>query len=156
MESETKLTYYRIFEATILSGRGRRLQEEEYEDITDSGTLDVEQRTFTTPNNKVPGTRYRYKILAYNGVAWSEFSSPTEILIAAVLPDAPLNVAKASSGIASAGLSWEAPAYDGGTPVIGYKVYSNGGSGSLVFVEVVDTTELTFLHEGLSPTGTIY
>jgi hypothetical protein len=99
-------------------------------DITNTGTLDVQRRTFQTAPNKATGTKYQYKVLAFNGVAWGALSPPSSIFVAAVPPTAPLNVLKIASTTNSATVGWSVPSNNGGTPIVGYLIYSDGGSGN--------------------------
>ena len=79
------------------SSQGRRLEGELWTDITSTGTLDLSVRRFTTSNDLVTGTHYKFRIQAYNGVGTSEYSTMSVNMIAALVPTAPLSLAKISS-----------------------------------------------------------
>lgn len=72
--------------------------------------------------------------------------------MAAQIPDEPLNLQNDPS-ITDAyqiGLTWEAPTFDGGSPVIDYKVWYDNGSGSTFEELAVNIAELTYTATGLT------
>ncbi len=66
------------------------------------------------------GKQYDFKVRAKNVVGLSEFSQ-VGTFMAARVPDAPLAPIKTSSDISQITIGWIAP-YNGGTPIIVYKV----------------------------------
>ena len=100
----------------------------------------------------IAGTTYKFKVTARNEVGSSLDSEVIEIL-AAKLPDAPINLANLQlvTTAYQVGLSWEEGAYNGGSPVIDYQVsYSEVSSISYtVFSTGVLTTTETVT--GLTP-----
>lgn len=75
--------------------------------------------------------------------------------MAAVLPTAPLSIAKVAAEASSITISWTAPSDNGGTSITNYVVYYNGGGGSTTYseVETINGGTLTYLHTSLSPPG---
>jgi predicted phage tail protein len=131
---------------------GRNVTIEVYNDITSLGTLNLPNRRFTTANNLVIGSHYRFKIQAYNGVLPGEFSVPSARIITALVPSEPQNLHKIASTKSTITVGWHAPLSDGGALVIRYQVYSNTGAGTEYFLSG-ETTTLEFTHENLSPAG---
>ena len=125
---------------------------ESYTDVTDFGTLEMSARKFTTSATLVTGSHYKFKIMAYNGVGDSEFSESSDVMIAAVLPSAPLTPTKVSATKTSITISWVAPTSTGGAVINNYLIYSNMGTGT-VYSQVGSSTSLQFLHNNLSPSG---
>ena len=70
---------------------------ETYTDVTATGHVDVGLRRFTTWNNLVTGSHYRFVIQAYNGVKESVWSDKSDRIITALVPSAPRNLMKESS-----------------------------------------------------------
>ena len=75
------------------------------------------------------GTSYLFAVSAYNSVAEST-RSPSVTIIAATVPAQPNSVLRSGSALTAIPFTWTAP-YNGGNAIIGYKVQSNGGSGSV-------------------------
>lgn len=78
---------------------------------------------YTTSVGLTPGETYTFKVTARNTVGDSLYSETVSIL-AAKLPDAPINLAN-ESGITTGyqiGLKWEDGQYDGGSPEIDFEV----------------------------------
>jgi hypothetical protein len=78
------------------------------------------------------GTSYAFTVTATNAVGTGAASSPSSSVQptgpAATAPDAPSAAPDVVAGNASATVSWSAPAFDGGHPVLGYDVqYSGNG-----------------------------
>ena len=72
----------------------------------------------------VNGTEHWVRVRAVNGVGGGSWSSPVSAFPAAP-PSAPQNLG-AASGDGAVTVSWEAPADDGGSPIIGYLVQWEG------------------------------
>jgi titin len=80
--------------------------------------------TFATIRQLVNGTRYAFRVAAVNGVgvgAWSNTAEATPDGTRARTPDAPTGLT-AVAGNTVVGLSWTAPANDGGAAVVDYAV----------------------------------
>jgi predicted phage tail protein len=58
-------------------------------------------------------------------------STSSEVMIAALIPAAPLSPVKVSATKTSIEIAWNAPASDGGAAILNYNVYSNNGGGSI-------------------------
>ena len=84
------------------------------------------------------GQNYGFKVSAINAVGEGP-QSPVAQIIAATVPLAATNLTKVSSDITQCTFSWTAAA-NGGSPLTGYKVYWNNGSGST----------FTLLQDGLA------
>ena len=79
-----------------------------------------------------PGSTYTYRISAVS-IAGAGDASGTTSAITFTLPGSPTNLAT-TRGNTEVSLVWGAPISDGGTPVSGYLVEYNDGSGSKQFV----------------------
>jgi hypothetical protein len=88
---------YIIYMTSVGSSTSRRLQTVTYVDITATGTLDMTNLRFTTAPNLVTGTQYQFTIVAVNAVGQSLSSTSSAIMIAALVPTAPLSLIKVSS-----------------------------------------------------------
>lgn len=86
-------------------------------------TTGVPDSYYVTTFDLVPGGDYRFKVQARNSVGYSLESNEVTIK-AARKPDAPTNVQTVLDlpDKASVTVTWAVP-YDGGTPLLGYKVY---------------------------------
>ena len=114
----------------------------------------VTDQFYLTTVTLTAGTTYKFKVTARNEVGSSLDSEVVEIL-AAKLPDAPVNLVNVSEVTTAyqVGLSWEEGPYNGGSPVIYYQVsytaLQAGGYTVVVFsTNVVDTSETV---TGLTP-----
>lgn len=97
-------------------------------------------------------TTYHYRITATNAVGEGPRSAPASARTAGP-PGAPAQ-AKATSGPGAGQitLSWAAPADDGGSPVLGYRVHRGSPGGALTFLAEVGTTAYT--DQGLAAGST--
>ncbi|RLF72932.1 MAG: hypothetical protein DRN55_05090, partial [Thermoplasmata archaeon] len=78
------------------------------------------------------GRTYYYRVSAVNGIGEGELSEEASATPQGV-PSAPENlVARGGEGYVV--LTWEAPADDGGSPIIGYKIYRGMESGNEVLL----------------------
>jgi len=93
------------------------------------------------------GQRYYYRVSALNGVGEGELSVEVSAVPLSV-PSAPQNlVARWGDGYVD--LTWEAPAEDGGSPIIGYKIYRGTSPGNETFLTTVGNV-LTYNDTGLT------
>lgn len=98
------------------------------------------------------GVAYTFTVTAVNAIATSNASIISNSVTPATPPDVPINVA-ATIGDSSAGISWSAPASNGGSPITSYTVTSNIGG----FTATTNNTTaiLTGLTNGISYTFTV-
>jgi len=80
--------------------------------------------TYTTSATLTHATSYKFRVEARNQFGFSLTHSNEVQILAARVSDQPLNLANnvaiTASGII--GLTWSAPTYDGGTPIIDYRI----------------------------------
>jgi len=105
--------------------------------------------TFTPLTN---GAGYTFTVTATNEVGTSAPSLPSPSVTPATVPDPPANV-KAAAGNSLAKVSWDAPASNGGTPILFYSVTSSPATITLT----TSATSLTFtpLTNGVIYTFTV-
>lgn len=102
-------------------------------------------------------TTYHYVVTAINAVGESAVSNevsatPTEpISTQPVAPDVPQSLT-ATAGELSVYLSWSAPSNDGGSPIIGYRVYRGISSGTyaLIFIALDTNYNDTLVNGGVT------
>ena len=73
--------------------------------------------------------------------------------MAATVPSTPASPTKLSADLTQITIQWTAPADNGGTPITGYIVLWDVGSGGTSFQQVFscDKNTLTYTRGGLSP-----
>ena len=98
------------------------------------------------------GQTYYYKVSATNAQGESMLSNELNAT-PAVAPSAPV-LDSAVAGAEQAALSWSAPASDGGSAIINYKVYRGNASGNLTLVATLDDV-LAYNDTGLTD-GQVY
>ena len=100
-----------------------------------------------------PGTTRYYRVLAINSVGPGTPSNVASATTDAVLPGAPLVLDATAIGTSRIDLSWNPPDFDGGSPMIGYRieVFSDGGTTWSVLRTIPYSTNATFAHEWLRP-----
>lgn len=78
-----------------------------------------------------PSVTYDIKVQARNVINYGALSSVLSVL-AAQIPDAPENLQNVPSDTSAnqIGLTWDPPTFDGGSPVIDYRLWYDNGSGS--------------------------
>jgi hypothetical protein len=103
-----------------------------------------------------PSLNYNFKVRARNIVGYSAFTEQVTIK-AAQIPDAPsnlVNLPDPNTRATKIGLSWTAPSFDGGSPLLGYSVWFDNGDGSWqVFASGITQTQ--YIAEGLTQ-GVLY
>jgi FtsP/CotA-like multicopper oxidase with cupredoxin domain len=133
---------YRVERADVIGGVVRA-----YAQI---GTALANQVSFLDAN-VVSGSRYSYRVTAFNA-AGSSTSSPVQAILAPTKPSAPLSVT-AVAGIASATVTWLAPATDGLSTILNYNVTPSGGAAQICTAAL--TCVVTGLTGGVSYTFTV-
>ena len=100
-----------------------------------------------------PGTTRYYRVLAINSVGLGTPSNVASATTDAVLPDAPQNLAAVANGTSRIDLAWSAPTFDGGSPVIGYRidVASSPDGGRTMLVANTGSTTTEYSHGNLDP-----
>lgn len=93
------------------------------------------------------GTLYKYRVTAVNKAG--EGAASEEVTVVPGLPLAPTGLTAVNSG-GDVLLNWTAPADDGGSAVIDYKVYRDGGSG-FVYIGHTGSSALTYLDGTATP-----
>jgi len=118
--------------------------------------IDVGDVTSDTVTGLTNGTTYTFTVAATNGSGTGTPSTASNAVTPAALPGAPTNVV-ASAGNASASVTWDAPASDGGEPITGYTITPYIGSTAQTPVTVGDVTEdeVTGLTNGTAYTFTV-
>lgn len=101
---------------------------------------------YTATAALTPNTVYKFKVESRNVFGFSTTFSNEATIRAASLPDAPIllanNVGVTASG--TIGLTWSAGLYDGGSPVLDYRIsYHPGSDASVVLATGVSTTSFT-------------
>lgn len=105
--------------------------------------------------NLTPGSTYKFKVTARNAVGSGAESVPAEIL-AAQVPDAPLNLANAPevTSATQVGLTWAPGAFDGASALLDYQVSYKEESSSdyIVYSTGVTSTQetVTGLNQGVT------
>lgn len=102
-------------------------------------------------NGLTNGTKYTFTVKAQTAVGFSVESAPSNEIIPATLPQAPTNVV-AVAGDASASMTWDPPADNGGEPIIGYTVRSSSGT---MKTTTATSLEFTGLANGTTHTFTV-
>lgn len=100
--------------------------------------------------SSVAGTNYTYHVKAVNAQGQSAFSNGVNgTAIAIVAPSAPRNLT-ATAGPAKVTLAWIAPADDGGSDIIVYRVFRSDNGGAATQIAQVNAT----FHTYTDTTGT--
>ena len=89
-----------------------------------------------------PGTSYYYAVSAVNAVGEGAISTAQRTSTVATAPTAPLNLVS-DLETAQIALDWDAPASDGGSAIIGYRIYRGTSSAHLTFLAETEATEYT-------------
>ena len=87
-----------------------------------------------------PGQTYEFEVSAVNLRGEGPKSSPPLQVIAATVPDAPVNLRKNTASISLITIDWTQPSFDGDSPILDYEVWWDEGSQSDSYERLVDTT----------------
>lgn len=98
--------------------------------------------TYTFQTDIVAGTFYEFKVVAKNAIGDSSFSSKLRV-IAASFPDAPISLSLVSQSHSSISFSWQ-DGWNGGSPILDYEVYWDGGNGGLAEADFTLLSSTTF------------
>lgn len=88
------------------------------------------QLIFITTNTLTANSGYKFKVQSRNAFGFSTTYSNEVYILAAKGPDAPINLTNIVAATASGtiGLSWNQGTYDGGSPILDYRVNYKRGS----------------------------
>lgn len=110
--------------------------------VTASNGTTVEATTRTARvEGLTNGMAYTFKVVARNAIGDSAPSETSNEVTPFTVPGAPSEVV-ATAGLASARVSWQPPADDGGSPVVSYAVAASNGT-------VRETTATSIDYQGL-------
>lgn len=102
------------------------------------------------------GQTYYYEVSAKNTVGEGPMSDEARVTLTSpsTLPSQPLNL-RTSAGNGRVTLVWDAPSSDGGSPIVGYRVYQGTSSGNEAFLAQLGDIR-TFVDSGLANGQTYY
>jgi len=128
-----------------------------YSAAVDNGVLLTYSKTISQPGNE--GKIYRFKVAAENALGIGEYSDEVQ-LMAADAPDAPtIALVSGSRTLTSCQLKFAPGASNGGSPLIGYRLYRDEGVSGSPFSLLYDGTGkpeiIKYKDEGLE-TGLSY
>ena len=88
--------------------------------------INIVSTNYTTKATLTPNEYYKFKVESRNSFGYSIAMSNEVTILAARVPDAPINLLNKAEITAAGviGISWSDGAYDGGSPVIDYKISS--------------------------------
>ena len=102
-----------------------------------------------------PATTRHYRVSAINSVGVGDPSAVESGTTDATVPDAPTGLVATAVDATQIDLSWTAPAYDGGAPVIGYRIeVSADGAAWADLLPNTGVATTSYLHIGLEPGST--
>ena len=123
---------------------------------TEAGFASLGNVTSYTNTGLTAGVTYFYKVKAVNSLGVSAYSNEASATPTTppTAPSAPQNL-QATAGIRNATLTWDAPSSNGGSAIIGYKVYRSTSSGAETgYVTLGNVTSYTNI--GLTPGVTYF
>ncbi len=123
--------------------------------VPDSGSASTEY----SDAGLAAGKTYAYKVSATNAVGTGPSSNATTATTLATAPSSPTGLAASVVSSSEIDLSWNAPGWNGGAPITGYKVErsTDGGSTWATIVPDTGSAATTYSDTGLvSGTGYTY
>lgn len=105
--------------------------------------------------NLIPGTFYRFAVSATNSQGSSVLSEHTAPMLAPNLPDSPTITSMKLTGDTSAEISFEAPSFDGGSPITNYSAILNLEDGRNTPAKAVQISDSKVEVSGLSYSTTL-
>ena len=102
-----------------------------------------------------PATTRYYRVFAINAVGSGTESGVANATTDATVPDAPTNLIATATEPTRIDLVWTAPAYDGGSPITGYRIEVSENTAT--WTDLVRSTAVTttaYGHTGLMPGST--
>ena len=102
-----------------------------------------------------PATTRYYRVFAINAVGSGTESGVANATTDATVPDAPTNLIATATEPTRIDLVWTAPAYDGGSPITGYRIeVSENGATWTDLIRSTGVTTTAYGHTGLMPGST--
>jgi len=102
-----------------------------------------------------PATRRHYRVSAINRIGVGRVSRVASAITDATVPDAPTGLTATAVTSTQIDLFWLAPAYDGGAPVIGYRIEVSENATAWTDLRTnTGSRATTFAHTGLVPGST--
>ena len=112
--------------------------------------------TYYVHGGLLPASTRYYRVLAVNEVGLGRPSNVASATTDAIAPDPPTNLVATATTPTSIELNWDAPGYDGGAPVTGYRIEVSGDGTSVGRHPSARPARPTrpYAHTGLRPGST--
>lgn len=139
---------------------GYRLEYDDNAGFSSPTVVDLGAVLSTTVTGLTPGVTYYFRIAAKNAVTeaattWSVYSATASAFLGSV-PGAPTSVV-ATAALGRVGVTWAAPASDGGVAITGYRVeWSTSAGFASVESKTVGGSTLAATITGLAPSTLYY